>query len=362
MLQEYFPEELIPEETTYDNLRYMKNDLGNEKIDLTKYLLSAGTLKNADGQFFTYHLTGMTIERMLAADETQTVYDLMPSENKPSALRIKIRYAETDGSLFDMMTYLYGASTTISFADIAESYRLLPRAGVIVIFCAGKPKGDYNPDDPESNVDNIIREYTMHFIPNESGQTTIDREDLKVTFTYEKTGDPAVDIHYNIGRALDYYKEVHGRNGYDGNNAPVYNIVYQPTTDDIMTLMPPQTNEMLAIEGKPNDDISDPREMPLYIFEMSNFNAGVINTYKEGSYSITIIAKDRFGGHQRGFLRRHGHQHDEVACLWKWLRITMGSRRKPLHQILLRTQLGKPQVRHGRQESQPRHLRGRILD
>lgn len=279
MLQEYFPEELIPEETTYDNLRYMKNDLGNEKIDLTKYLLSAGTLKNADGQFFTYHLTGMTIERMLAADETQTVYDLMPSENKPSALRIKIRYAETDGSLFDMMTYLNGASTTISFADIAESYRLLPREGVTVIFCAGKPKGTYNPDDPESNVDNIIREYTMHFIPDESGTTVIDREDLKVTFTYEKTGDPAVDIHYNIGRALDYYKEVHGRNGYDGNNAPVYNIVYQPTTDDIMTLMPPQTNEMLAIEGKPNDDISDPREMPLYIFEMSNFNAGVINTY-----------------------------------------------------------------------------------
>ena len=120
-----------------------------------------------------------------------------------------------------------------------------------------RPKGEFDPTS--ENMETISRNYTISFVPDESGTTTIDREDIKVTFTYEKTGNPAVDIHYNIAKALDYYKIVHQREGYDGNNAPAYNIVFQPTTDNVFNLMPPQEDELMgAIEGRPNDEFGDP--------------------------------------------------------------------------------------------------------
>lgn len=277
-LAEFFPAELIPNETTYENLRQMKSALLDKKYDLTKYLLSAGTLNSHNGELTTYRLTGMTIDRLLAADESQTVYDMMPASKSPTVLRITMRYADTDGALFDYINSFTQPSTTIQFSDIEEAYRLLPSEGVTVTFCAVRPKGEFDPTS--ENMETISRNYTISFVPDESGMTTIDREDIKVTFTYEKTGNPAVDIHYNIAKALDYYKIVHQREGYDGNNAPAYNIVFQPTTDNVFNLMPPQEDEpMGAIEGRPNDEFGDPNEPPLYVFEMTNFNAGAVNGY-----------------------------------------------------------------------------------
>ena len=151
-----------------------------------------------------------------------------------TVLRITMRYADTDGALFDYINSFTQPSTTIQFSDIEEAYRLLPSEGVTVTFCAVRPKGEFDPTS--ENMETISRNYTISFVPDESGTTTIDREDIKVTFTYEKTGNPAVDIHYNIAKALDYYKIVHQREGYDGNNAPAYNIVFQPTTDNVFNL------------------------------------------------------------------------------------------------------------------------------
>lgn len=121
----------------------------------------------------------MTIDRLLAADESQTVYDMMPTSKSPTVLRITMRYADTDGALFDYINSFTQPSTTIQFSDIEEAYRLLPSEGVTITFCAARPKGEYDPTS--ENMETISRNYTISFVPDESGTTTIDREDIKVT-------------------------------------------------------------------------------------------------------------------------------------------------------------------------------------
>ena len=277
-LEDYFPQELIPKEKTFKDLSSLKSSLRQKKPDLTKYLLSAGTMSSTDGQFYTFQLKDMTVERLLAADENQTVYDMMPSEKRPVLLWLRMRYADTDGSLADMLILRDEPSSTISLGELTETCRLLPREGVTFIITVIKPKVDIEGDlFEEGEVESFAREYTINFVPDESGLTVVDREDIKVTFNYERAGNPAVDAHYNIGCALDYYQKVHGRNSYDGNNSPVYNVVYQPTTDDLYALSP--LSPQMVIEGKPNDDFADPDEPPLYVFEITNLNAAAVNDY-----------------------------------------------------------------------------------
>ena len=62
-----------------------------------------------------------------------------------------------------------------------------------------------------------------------SGNTTFDIQGDKMKIHLEceaNASTPLTDIHWGMGRTVDFYKKMFGRNGYDNNNSPVYNLVY----------------------------------------------------------------------------------------------------------------------------------------
>ena len=83
--------------------------------------------------------------------------------------------------------------------------------------------------------------------------TTFDAqgEHTKIHIEYEaNTSTPLADIHWGMGRTLDFYKEKFGLDSYDNNHAPIYNLVY--LDDGVNGLVySPLDNAMAMAECKP---------------------------------------------------------------------------------------------------------------
>ena len=87
------------------------------------------------------------------------------------------------------------------------------------------------------------------FVPDGSGKFEFSNERMTFTIEYEKAGDPVADIHWGMAQTLDYYKDVFGRESYDGQGSPVYNLVYN-LSDDYDTMLGMSAQNAAALSSQ----------------------------------------------------------------------------------------------------------------
>ena len=101
----------------------------------------------------------------------------------------------------------------INFQELFE--QVPPEGGILYLVMS--------TDDEEVMGDTLA---VLQFVPDESGSFELTNDRIGIAFNYEKAGHPIADIHWGMAKTLDFYKEVFGRDSYDGNGSPVYNLYY----------------------------------------------------------------------------------------------------------------------------------------
>ena len=111
-----------------------------------------------------------------------------------------------------------------------------------------------NVKDEETQMQDLEETFLgvvpLTFSPD-STALDIQGEHMKIHLEYEaNTSTPLADIHWGMGRTVDFYKEMFGLDSYDNNHAPIYNLVY---LDDGLNglVYSPLDNAMAMGECKP---------------------------------------------------------------------------------------------------------------
>ena len=212
--------------TAEEVMKDMANITSNKNFDITAYVNSAENASAPDGQLYAYRLKSITIEQM-----TKDGKDYMPASGQPiGGVMVKMSYIDrpwvqlhlgaaqgTDTAPFTI------DSDMMSQQAVIDLWRIIPRVGVTMEILALKDT-DKNFDDPEADV----ARFTVNVIPDATGSTTVEKDGLKMTVGYERTGSHLADIHWGMARTYDFFKNVLGRDSYDGKGAPIYNMTYLP--------------------------------------------------------------------------------------------------------------------------------------
>ena len=108
--------------------------------------------------------------------------------------------------------------------------------------------------DEETQLENVEETFLgVVPLPLSPDGTTFDAqgEKMNIHLEYEaNTSTPLADIHWGMGRTVDFYKEKFNRDNYDNNHAPIYNLVY--LDDGINGIVySPLDNAMAMAECKP---------------------------------------------------------------------------------------------------------------
>ena len=113
---------------------------------------------------------------------------------------------------------------------LGNLYQNLPSEGATLIAAI-------EGETPYSGYDTLA---VIPIIPDESGKFEFNNDRIRLVLEYEPAGNPAADIHWGMGKTLDFYKEVFGRDSYDGKGSPVYNLIYN---------LPETANSFLAFSS-----------------------------------------------------------------------------------------------------------------
>ena len=116
---------------------------------------------------------------------------------------------------------------------LSSLYEIIPSEGATLIFLLKQGEGFY------ISTDTIA---VIPIIPDESGKFEFANDRISLSLDYEPAGDPTADVHWGMGKTLDFYKEVFGRDSYDGNGSPVYNLVYNADEEANTFLGTPRCN------------------------------------------------------------------------------------------------------------------------
>ena len=232
------------------------NSDGDNRIDISNYLKMASTVTSTNA-FHDYRLKSITISRL-----TINGKDYMPSVSAPlTLLRAAISHGKNRwSSLFDYSTQnLTDSPITLSSDELYSRWRVIPAEGAILRLFAIRAQNDAGSDSEDFWSTSDIANINVPFVPNESGITEIDQNGLKATITYELTASPNVDIYRNLTRTYDFYKNVFGRESYDGKGAPLYSMTYLP--------------------GGEMGQIDMDEKMPKYVFTLEQVGAYAKNQY-----------------------------------------------------------------------------------
>lgn len=202
-------------------------------LDITNYIHSAQNVRAADGQLYAYRLKNVTIEKM-----TQNGKDFMPtSGGQPlGGLILKMTYIDRPWVQLFMEAAQEVSTSPIKLESnpftqrpISDSWAIIPREGVTFQIIASKDELNSLED-----IEGDAASFTVNMIPDAAatdGATltkTIEQDGLKMTVSYERTGSHMADIHWGMARTYDFYKNMLGRDSYDGKGAPIYNLSYLP--------------------------------------------------------------------------------------------------------------------------------------
>ena len=212
--------------TAEEVIQDMANITSNKNFDITAYVNSAENASAPDGQLYAYRLKSITIEQM-----TKDGKDYMPAGGQPiGGVMVKMSYIDRPWVQlhFGVVQGMYTAPFTIDSdmmtqQSVVDLWKIIPREGVTMEILALRDT-DKQFDDPEADV----ARFTVNVIPDATGSVTVEKDGLKMTVSYERTGSHLADIHWGMARTYDFFKNVFGRNSYDGKGAPIYNMTYLP--------------------------------------------------------------------------------------------------------------------------------------
>lgn len=197
----------------------------NELEHLEDYIRDFSSyISSPNGEFSSYRINTLSIPKVTLPDGEGNLVPIVPTQS--DTLLLSFRYGTdltniSNGIIDDMKVPLAKVTTPL---DITMFTEIIPKEGVTIIASLGM--GD------------VLA--TTSFIPDASGTFEFENERISLAFTYESSGDPTVDVHWGMGKTLDFYEDVFGRKSYDGNGAPVYNLIYlgDQTLNSLISIRP----------------------------------------------------------------------------------------------------------------------------
>ena len=222
-----------PEEEMTDEMwqEWLESYWDWNALDFSSYVKrNAIYASSAEPYFDSYIINTITIDRIAYADDDWNPVELMPTEDNPCTLYTKIQYKDKDGVLDNIETTVTGFPITI---DLKKYLDEIPTEGINVFFSAvmdNKISKEDTNEDGENNEQKWLNLPSFWLIPEESDNGRVDYADEWGNFsiTFEKGPWSAVDIHWGMQKTYDFYKNTFGRDSYDGNGAPIYNLFYLP--------------------------------------------------------------------------------------------------------------------------------------
>lgn len=276
----YFDGVSLPADASTSDMKTMMSKIADEGIDMSKYLKSA-IATCPENERYCYRLTGFTIEKLSGMDMSQRPIDFPTSGTPLTYLGIEMRYGATYGSICSKVyKNLSGPRYTVS--DLSSCSMIIPREGVTLNIKAIQLKDKSGSTADMTNI-NGMGQYLINFVPNTSGSSTIEQDNVKATFTYERCDLPLATIHDGMARTIDFYKNNFHRDSYDGKGAPVYNLVYYPTGNSDLAVQFTQKDKGIddifnaASRRASEDDYGD--ETPNFLITNSQIGAFAESTY-----------------------------------------------------------------------------------
>ena len=148
---------------------------------------------------------------------------------------------DDDNSLLLFINIYYGAETP-SKAILAQAMADMNEIDEDPFNYTFSPLSLHIPREGATIIPIIVNtQYTSYdtlavipFIPDNSGKLEFKNDRISLVLEYEPGGNPTADIHWGMGKTIDFYKEVFGRDSYDGKGSPVYNLAYNlPETNEV---------------------------------------------------------------------------------------------------------------------------------
>ena len=301
-LYEYFPQGNLPdnpEEASEEDFSEWINMViemsdNNELSNLSNYITdNCQYIKDKKGKFKAYKLNSIVFDHLTYTDEFGELQTFIPNENggfddddDDSGFDDDDDYDDTfanatgfdddddddfdddddddddeegSGYLFSMKL-LYGAdlnnisigeieSIEMDFFDLPKELPLsaihedIPTNGATLIFTLTTAD-----DFDYINVDTLA---VIPIIPNKSGVLEFTNDRVSLSLDYEESGNPMADIHWGMEKTIDFYREVFGRNSYDGEGSPVYNLVYNPGENENSLFAFPRCNAAALASQEP---------------------------------------------------------------------------------------------------------------
>ena len=221
----------VPEEEMTEELweEWIQNfDIFN--ADFTHYILrNAEYASSTNPVFSAYQFNTITIEKVVTLDEDLNSSEIAPSVEEPLLYSLEIRYGDNGNGLIDRCIGM-ATSMPITF-DLTENIDELPAEGVTIQLYKEESFSRFMGLADEDEDVNRTLLAALSVVPDASGVKVWDTDELKATVTYKPSAWSASDIHWGMERTYDFYKDVFGRDSYDGEGAPIYNIFYM--SDDL---------------------------------------------------------------------------------------------------------------------------------
>lgn len=189
------------------------DNIVNDRQKLTTVLQNAVATYAPGAPTTAYILKSIRIDAMTSPTTGQS---LMPTAEAPlSTFGVAMTYKGTQTvHLWDYVA-MGVTGSPIAVDDIAAQKRIVPNDGVLLVIAAGRQA---DGSDQEA--------FMLEFTPDGSGTFAFDQNGIKGVVTYEAAGSYMTDIHWGMARTYDFYKNVLGRDSYDGQGAPIYNVAY----------------------------------------------------------------------------------------------------------------------------------------
>ena len=215
------PEEEMTEEMW--NEWYYSDEVHMDIVNMTNYIdRNAIYASSTKPNFDSYVLNTITIDRLASKDDEGNQTEIVPTEDNPLVLYTEICYYDTDGMIEGIEKTITGFPFTI---DLRKYNDEIPAAGADIVFYTV-----VEDETTEEEGDSITRYLTyVPLKPNASGRKAWNYDNVKASATYEKGPWSAADIHWGMQHTYDFYLNFFGRNSYDGNGAPIYNLFYLPS-------------------------------------------------------------------------------------------------------------------------------------
>ena len=261
----------LPEDTEWREVSRQTDNIGMERIEYRQYVggveveysqvllhVRDGRVQSANGTVMEQQRTPAKLQRNSVMSRGGTPTDLLGRKlllidtDEDSYVSLNLHYSQgTEETTTVGKLWSGKMDKTDAPLDFLKLNKIViaPTEGATLIISLFK-----NVKDEETQMQDLEETFLgvvpLTFSPD-STALDIQGEHMKIHLEYEaNTSTPLADIHWGMGRTVDFYKEMFGLDSYDNNHAPIYNLVY---LDDGLNglVYSPLDNAMAMGECKP---------------------------------------------------------------------------------------------------------------